>query len=169
MMAPKRVRIAYSVSFTENSENATNSNRPATTKNQGKSRELISALPPRTRALDGHLVGRVLATARALRARLLLAVDAFLEELVDREIHEVVAGVAVDDHLVRPRQHRLDRIHVEPPAGDFRRLRIGAFELREARRLALRDRRHLRLVGLRILLHARGRALRGRQQAVGVS
>src|ERR1700747_3054318 len=102
MMAPKRVRIAYSVSFTENSENATNSSSPATTKNQGKSRELISTLPPRTGALDRHLVGRILSTACPLGARLLLAVAALLEELVDRQIHEVVTGVAVDDHLVRP-------------------------------------------------------------------
>src|SRR5690349_4739409 len=101
MISPKRVRIAYSVSLAEKSENATKSNSPATTKNQGKSRELTSALPPRTGAFDGHLVGLVLGRARAaLAAGFTLAVDALLEKLIDRQVEEVAACARVDDHLV---------------------------------------------------------------------
>src|SRR6516162_2205967 len=143
-MAPKRVRIAYSVSFTVKSENATNSSSPATTKNQGKRRELISALPSRAGAFDRDLVGRVLgARGIRFRARLLLAVEALLEQLLDREVEQVVAGVRVDDHLVRARQHVLDGVGVEAPARHFGRLHVGALELQEARRLAFRDRGHL--------------------------
>src|SRR6516164_838212 len=121
MIAPKRVRIAYSVSLTEKSENATNSSSPATTKNQGKRRELTSALPPRTGAFDGDLVGLILGAARgALGTCLGLGFDALLEQLVDGEIHEVVAGVRVDDHLVGMREHALDGVGVQPAPRDFR-------------------------------------------------
>src|SRR6516162_11003695 len=100
MMAPKRVRIAYSVSFTVKSENATKSSNPATTKNQGKRRELISALPSRAGAFDRDLVRRLLGAPRgAFGARLRLPVDALLEQLFDREVDEVVSGVRVDDDL----------------------------------------------------------------------
>src|SRR5256885_2893001 len=43
----------------------------------------------------------------------------------------------------RARQHVLDRVHVQPPARDFRGLRVGRLELREARRLP--DRKSTRL------------------------
>src|SRR5215472_10615176 len=161
MMAPKRVRIAYSVSLTVKSENATKSSSPATTKNQGKRRELISALPSRAGTFDRDLVGGVLGATRGrFRTRLRLAVDALLEQFFDREVNEVVAGVRVDDHLVGPRQHVLDGVGVETPSRHFGRLRVGPLELQETRRLAFGDRGHLCLVGLRILLDARGRALR---------
>src|SRR6516225_7588399 len=146
MMAPKRVRIANSVSFTVKSENATKSSSPATTKNQGKRRELISALPPRAGALDRDLVGLILGGARgALGTCFGLALDALLEQLLDGEIHQVAAGARVDDHLVGMRQHVLDGVGVEPAPGDFRCLCISSLELSEARRLPFRDRRDLRL------------------------
>ena len=69
---------------------------------------------------------------------------------------------------MRARQHVLDRVHVQPPARDFRGLRVGRLELREARRLPLGERRDLRLVGLGILLHPQGGALRHGDDAVGV-
>src|SRR6185437_5014186 len=101
MISPKRVRMAYSVSLTEKSENATKRSSPATTKNQGKSRELTSAFPPRAGAFDSHLVGLILRAARAvLGACFRLAVDALLEELVDRQVDEIASGTRVDDHLV---------------------------------------------------------------------
>src|SRR5215472_15568890 len=144
MMAPKRVRIAYSVSFTVKSENATNSSSPATTKNQGKRRELISTLPSRAGAFDRDLVRGILGAARgSFRARLRLAFDALLEQFLDREVDEVVPGVRVDDHLVRPREHVLDSVGVEPPPRHFGRLRVGPLELQEPRRLAFGDRGHL--------------------------
>src|SRR6516225_3971476 len=169
MMAPKRVRIAYSVSLTVKSENATNSSSPATTKNQGKRRELISALPSRAAAFDRDLVRGILGTpGGSFRARLQLAFDALLEQLLDREVQEIVPGVRVDDHLVRPRQHVLDGVGVEAPPRHLRRLRIGRLELQETRRLAFGDRGHLCLVGLRILLDARGPTLRDRQNAIRI-
>src|SRR5215469_2427871 len=155
MMAPKRVRIAYSVSLTVKSENATKSSSPATTKNQGKRRELISAFPSRAGPFDRDLVRGILDAARgSFRARLRLALDALLEQLLDREVDEVVPGVRVDDHLVRAGEHVLDGVGVEAAPRHFGRLRVGPLELQEARRLAFGDRRHLCLVGLRILLDA---------------
>src|SRR5215471_17802492 len=167
MISPKRVRIAYSVSFTEKSENATKRSRKPTTKNQGKSRELMSALPPRARALDRDLVGLVLGRATLGRG-FGLSVEALLEKLLDREIDEVAPGARVDDHLVGVREHILDGLGVEPPPRHFRRLRVRRLELREPRRLAFRDRGDLRLISLRILLDAGGGALRHRQDAVAV-
>src|SRR5215468_3905968 len=169
MISPKRVRIAYSVSFTEKSENATKRSRKPTTKNQGKSRELMSALPPRAGALDRNLVRLVLGLPRGAFGRGFgLAVEALLEKLLDREIDEVAPGARVDDHLVGVREHALDGLGVEPPAGHLRRLRVSRLELREPRRLAFRDRGDLRLVSLRILLDAGGGTLRHRQDAVAV-
>src|SRR6516165_6280700 len=131
MIAPNRVRIAYSVSLTEKSENATKSSSPATTKNQGKRRELISALPPRAGALDRDLVGLILGGARgALGTCFGLALDALLEQLLDREVHEVAVGARVDDHFVGMPQHVLDGGGVEPAPGDFGCLCIGPLELR---------------------------------------
>ena len=92
----------------------------------------------------------------------------FSEQLVDRQVDHVAAGLAVDQHLVRAPEHALDRSMYMPAPRHLRRLRVGALELREARRLALGDRHHLRLVGLGVLLHARGGALRHRQDVVGV-
>src|SRR6516165_5019849 len=135
MIAPNRVRIAYSVSLTEKSENATKSSSPATTKNQGKRRELISALPPRAGAFDRDPFGLILGAARgALGAPLGLALDALLEQLVDGEINEIVAGVRVDDHLVGMREHVLDGVGVEPAPGHFRCLGIGSLERSETGR-----------------------------------
>src|SRR5580765_1285441 len=169
MISPKRVRMAYSVSFTEKSENATKRSRKPTTKNHGKSRELMSALPPRARALDRDLVGLVLrGPGGTLSGGFGLAVEALLEEFLDREIDEVAPGARVDDHLVGVREHTLDGVGVEPPPGDLRCLRVRALELREPRSLPFRDRGHLGLVGLRILLDARGGALRHGQYAVAV-
>src|SRR4029077_20508320 len=168
MISPKRVRMAYSGSFSEKSDNATKSSSPATTKNQGKSRVLISALRPRARALDRDLVGLVLRARSTFGDRLGLAIEALLEELVDREIDEVAPGTGVDDHLVRVREHALDGVGVEPPPRHLRRLRVSRLELREPRCLTLRDRAHLRLVRQRILLYAGGGALRHRQDPVAV-
>src|SRR6516164_4565352 len=133
MIAANLERIAYSVSLTEKSENATKSSSPATTKNQGKRRELISALPPRAGAFDRDLVGLILGGARGTLGTCFgLALDALLEQLVDGEVHEVAAGARVDDHLVGMRQHVLDGVGIEPAPGDFRRLCVGPLELREA-------------------------------------
>src|SRR6516164_6841818 len=115
MISPKRVRIANSVSFTEKNENATKRSRKPTTKNQGKSRELMSALPPRARALDRDLVGLVLGLpGGALGRGFGVAVEALLEELLDRQIDEVAPGAGIDDHLVGVREHTLDGVGVEP-------------------------------------------------------
>src|SRR5215467_2764183 len=111
MMAPKRVRMANSVSLTLKSENATKSRSPATTKNHGKRRELISALRPRACAFDRHPFGLLDGAAGGgFGGNLLLTLDALLEQLVDRQVDEVVPRMRVDDHLVGARQHALDRI-----------------------------------------------------------
>src|SRR5579862_3173516 len=129
MMAPKRERMAYSVSFTEKSENAAKISRMPAAMNTGNSRELISAPPAACFDRDPF---RFLGCACGGLDRLVLAPRALREELVDRQVDEIVARVSVDQHLVCSRQHVLDRVGIEPAARHVWCLLIGRLELREA-------------------------------------
>ncbi len=61
----------------------------------------------------------------------------------------------------------LDGVHVQAATHDFGRQRVLLLELQEAGSLAFGDRGHPRLVSLRVLLHARGRAFGNGDDAVG--
>ncbi|EDT38573.1 conserved hypothetical protein [Burkholderia ambifaria MEX-5] len=92
---------------------------------------------------------------------------ALLDELVERQVHDVAALVA-DEHLRRVRIDCLHRLEVHPLANHRGRLRILRIDLLEAVGVAFGLRDHAIGVRLRFVDEFRGIALRLGQQVVRI-
>ena len=90
------------------------------------------------------------------------------DELIERQVQEVVAAFGVHEHLRRRPQDLLERLDVQALARNVRRLLVFGEDLREPVRLALRVRDHLLSIGLCFLAPPLGLAARSRQDFVRV-
>ena len=94
--------------------------------------------------------------------------SALLEQLVERQIEEIAAGLLVDQHLARVAEHHLHGVDVEALAGDSGRLRVFGEDLPEARRVAFRPLHDRGEVAVRFFEEPRRVAARARHDVVGI-
>src|SRR6185436_9081003 len=91
-----------------------------------------------------------------------------MQHLLERQVEQVPRAAVVHHDLAGRGQDRLHGLDVEALARHRRRLRILGEHLLEARRLALGIGDHALLVALGLLLQARRRAARARNDIVGI-
>src|SRR5690606_23723441 len=91
-----------------------------------------------------------------------------LQQLVERQVHDVAAALGGDQHLGCGAQHLFHGFEIEALAGDARRARVLGEQLGEARALALGLGDHFGAVSFRVLDAAGGRTAGARHDVVGV-
>jgi len=90
------------------------------------------------------------------------------DELVERQVHQVVGIVAVDQHLAGLAEHRFHGFHVQALAGDLGRLPVFGQQLRKAARFTLGLGHQRFLVAVGFLDLAGGGTARPGNDVIGV-